>query len=88
VDHWVLLAAPNFACVERWRGEQEAKLVARRGADHPGIMAPAAIARFIQFYQRLTEWSLREMPQRVDSLYRLGAAREVISGPRWELNAP
>ena len=79
VDLWVMLAAPSFQCVYRWRCEQEEKLKAARGADAPGIMSPDDIARFIQFYQRLTEWGLHALPERVDVLYRLDEDRAISS---------
>lgn len=47
LDLTVLLRAPEFAVVERWRGEQETHLGARG-------MNPAAIARFVAHYERIT----------------------------------
>ncbi len=47
LDLRVLLRAPDFAVVERWRAEQEADLVGRG-------MSPAEIARFVQHYERVT----------------------------------
>lgn len=72
LDRLIMLRAPDFECVHRWRGEQEAKLRARVG-DGPGVMDAAALARFIMHYERLTRWMLEEMPQRADVLLRLNA---------------
>jgi D-glycerate 3-kinase len=74
IDRLVLLAAPNWEVVAKWREQQEAEL--RRTA--PGAMDPAKVARFIQHYERLTRWILTEMPQRADLTVRLGEAREVL----------
>jgi D-glycerate 3-kinase len=77
VGCWAMLAAPSFDCVHRWRSEQEAKLIARRGADHPGLMTEADIRRFIQHYQRLTEWGLEVLPPRMDFFWPLDEQRQI-----------
>lgn len=78
VDLQVMLAAPGFDCVYQWRLEQEQKLAARRGSQAAGIMTAPQIAAFIQFYQRLTEWGLAVLPERVDCCYRLDHARSIV----------
>jgi D-glycerate 3-kinase len=75
VDRLVLLAAPGFEVVARWREEQEAQLRAQGG---PAVMAPDQVTRFIAHYERLTRWILTEMPQRADLTVRLGPEREVL----------
>jgi D-glycerate 3-kinase len=42
-------------------------------------MDSAGIERFIQFFQRLTQQCLAQMPARVDYLYELDRDREVVS---------
>lgn len=74
IDALIMLAAPSFAVVSQWRLQQERELPP--GA---GVMNEAGIARFIQFYQRLTEWMLREMPVRADLVVRLDEGRRVLS---------
>ncbi len=80
VDYWVMLRAPSFACVRDWRREQEDKL---RATLAPGAtdktMDDAALARFIQHYQRLTEHCLQSLPAQVDELLELDAQRRVIA---------
>ena len=72
----ILFAAPSFGVVQRWRGEQEAKLRAEgRGRR---VMTDAEVARFIQHYERLTRAILKEMPARADALVELGEARELM----------
>lgn len=73
LDALVLLAAPSFAVVEGWRLQQEAEL--GQGA---AIMDGPAIARFVQFYERLTRHILSEMPGRADLVARLDESRAVI----------
>ena len=43
-----------------------------------GIMTASQIAEFIAHYQRITEESLREMPQRADHLFQLDSQRQII----------
>jgi D-glycerate 3-kinase len=76
IDRLVLLAAPGWGVVARWREQQEAALRATGGA---AVMSPAEVARFIQHYERLTRWILLEMPDRADLTVRLGENREVLA---------
>ena len=71
LDALVLLAAPGFEVVRDWRTEQEHKLRARTG----GGMDDAAVARFVEHYERLTRWILDEMPGRADWTVPLAADR-------------
>lgn len=86
VNHWIMLKAPNFDCVYRWRLEQEEKLVAQ-SRTVGAIMSPQQIERFIQFYQRLTEWGFSAVPPRTDTLFTLDADRGIqsVSSPRKEV---
>jgi D-glycerate 3-kinase len=81
-----MLRAPNFDCVYRWRLEQEEKLVAQSRTVGT-IMSPQQIERFIQFYQRLTEWGFSAVPPRTDTLFTLDADRGIqsVSSPRKEV---
>ncbi len=81
LDALVLLAAPGFEVVSRWRLQQEHALAADIAADRRTgrAMRDDEVARFIQFYQRLTEHILREMPGRADLTVRFDAARKVIA---------
>jgi D-glycerate 3-kinase len=85
VDRWVMLQAPSFACVRRWRLEQEQKLAAttvsrESGTGRAGLMNETELARFIQHYQRLTEDCLARLPERVHYLYRLDEERQITAG--------
>ena len=78
IDLLVLLAAPSFDVVLKWRTQQEHDLrtQSKGGA---GVMSDAAIARFIQHYERLTKHVLGEMPCRADLVIRLAEDRSVVT---------
>jgi D-glycerate 3-kinase len=77
IDFLVLLAAPTFEVVVRWRTQQEHDLRSTRtGA--AGVMSDSAIERFVQHYERLTRHILAEMPARADLVLRLDENRRVI----------
>lgn len=78
IDWLVLLAAPGFGVVSAWRREQEHKLramLAGQGRDLAATLDDAAVERFIQHYQRITEHILGEMPGRADLCLVLDAER-------------
>ncbi|WP_132385764.1 kinase [Novosphingobium sp. PhB165] len=77
MDRLVLLAAPGFEVVQRWRAEQERDLA---GHPAPGskVMTEAEIARFIAHYERITRLILAEMPARADLVIRLDEARRPL----------
>ena len=81
VDALVFLAAPGFDVVRRWRTQQERALAADIAAGRRlgRAMSDAELGRFIQFYQRLTQHILHEMPGRADLTVRLDAERKVIA---------
>lgn len=91
IDIWVMLRAPSFQSVYRWRLEQEEKLAKKLqtqlkrnsrkegGTKRPsGLMDSEQILQFVQYFQRLTEVMLSDMPNWVDHLYQLDEQRRVI----------
>ena len=71
IDLLVMLKVDDFEAVRANRRLQEQKLAASR----PGgaaIMDDAALSRFLMYYERLTQWMLREMPERADVLIEIG----------------
>jgi len=74
IDLLVLLAAPGFEIVRRWRGEQETAL----RAEGRGGMSEAELDRFVQHYERLTRHILADMPGYADLVIRLDADRRVV----------
>jgi len=77
VDRWVMLRAPSFDCVYRWRLEQEHKLRARAGAG-VAVMSDEEVARFVQYFERLTRHCLAELPDRMDVIYTLDNDRQIV----------
>jgi D-glycerate 3-kinase len=82
IDKLIMLRAPSFDTVFNWRLEQEQKMITRleeqNNIDRSGVMSEAQIAEFIAHYQRITEFSLVEMPSRADHLFQLDANRQII----------
>jgi len=79
VDYKIMLKAPSFDCVYKWRCEQEHKLAKSSGKFASGVMSDTEIATFIQHYQRLTEHSLATLPSLCDAVYSLDENRTVTN---------
>jgi D-glycerate 3-kinase len=84
MDYWLMLKAPSFEATYAWRAEQEQKLhlVNRKTKDTAqkdtrGLMNAQQIHQFIQYYQRLTEHALLELPASCDQVFALNAQREI-----------
>jgi D-glycerate 3-kinase len=80
IDTLVLLQAPSFEVVFRWRQEQERKLerrLAASGASGAALMDAGKLARFVAHYERLTRHILDEMPGRADVLFELDEQRRM-----------
>jgi D-glycerate 3-kinase len=63
LDRLIVLQAPSFALVARWRDEQE-RALRRRNA--PRALSPAALRRFLMHYERLSRQALKALPSRAD----------------------
>lgn len=66
LDALVFLQAPGFDAVLEWRLQQERQLRARSPSDAPGVMSDEQVARFIQFYERITRNNLQRLPSAAD----------------------
>lgn len=77
IDRLVLLAAPDFAVVRRWRGQQEEALRMEQGDAASRAMDAAQLDRFVQHYERLTRHILVEMPGRADLPLPLDGDRQL-----------
>ena len=73
IDRLVLLRAPDFGVVRRWRTEQEHAL----RAAHGGGMDDREIDRFVQHYERLTRHVMAEMPDRAHRTIHLDPYRMI-----------
>ena len=74
LDRLVMLQAPAWAIVARWRDEQE-RALRRRNA--PRAMSPEALRRFLMHYERLSRQALKELPARADLRIVLDEDRRV-----------
>jgi D-glycerate 3-kinase len=85
IDLMVLLAAPSFDVVLKWRTQQEHELRAQTLATNQSgtsrVMTDAELVRFIQHYERLTRHILIEMPGRADLVIHLTAERAISHHP-------
>jgi len=71
-DALVVLAAPDFEIVARWRDEPE-RALRRRGA--PQAMSRSTLRRFLMHYERLSRHALRTLPALADVLVALDETR-------------
>ena len=84
LDRLLWLQAPDFAPVLRWRREQERHARAQQRQAAPATVAirpgmtPAAIARFVQHFERVGRQALRTLPRIADRRLVLDARRRVI----------
>lgn len=80
LDCLLMLQAPSFDCVARWREEQERKLAARRADDASAhFMNAAEILRFVSHYERLTRHALNVLPAQADAVMAMDAQRRIVS---------
>ncbi len=80
LDHLIMLKAPSFEQVYRWRSEQEAALekqLKEEGRTGAHLMSAQELQRFIDHYERLTRWILSEMPERADLVLALNTDHRV-----------
>ena len=78
IDWQIFLAAPSFDVVAGWRREQEEALrhrLSEAGESAEGTMDDTGIDRFVQYYQRITEHMLADMPGRADLTIELDGQR-------------
>lgn len=82
IDFLIMLKAPSFEQVYKWRCEQEHKLIASLAAEgnlskNRATMSDPQILTFIQFYQRLTQHALETMPAKSNCLFKLDSNRSI-----------
>lgn len=78
IDYWLMLQAPGFDCIYQWRRQQEQLLAASVDTTRQmAIMNDQDLARFIQFYQRLTEHCLQQLPSRMDTVLTLNTEQQI-----------
>lgn len=85
IDIMMWMQAPDYDVVYTWRNKQERLLEAHLYDIHGGvldtldlkIMSPEALKGFMQYYERVTRYLLKVMPERSDILFRLNYQQEV-----------
>ena len=85
VDYWIMLKAPSFEQVFKWRLEQEQKLVAAQhaaGNTQVTGMLEDEVRFFIAHYQRITEHLLKTLPGKVNYLLELDESRQIYQASR------
>jgi len=76
IDLLIMLKAPDFYTVYKWRGKQEQKL--RESAPQgTHLMKQPQLARFIQHYERLTRHNLNILPDSADIVFDLDRTHTV-----------
>jgi len=81
---FIMLKAPDFESIHRWRWQQEQKLAATVVADNAlnidfQLMDEAGITRFIQHYERLTRHNLEQLPEQADILLTLNEDHNIVN---------
>ena len=76
LDALVVLQAPGWDVVSRWRSETERELLARRA---PLAMDAKAMERFLAHYERLSRHALATLPAIADSVVEYDAERHVTA---------
>jgi len=74
LDALIVLQAPGWDVVRRWRGEQEEALLARKA---PLAMDAVAMARFLAHFERLSRHALATLPALADSVVEYDDDRHV-----------
>lgn len=79
-DHLWFLQPPGFEVVATWRGQQERALARAR----PGVAAmdAAGVARFVQFFERVSRQALRTLPGLADRMLVLDEQRRPLQERR------
>jgi len=73
----IMLQAPSFECVYKWRSLQEQKLATRAGTAGTRVMDPDKLQRFIQHFERLTRHCLSSLPSKADLIFHLDEHHQI-----------
>ncbi len=80
IDRLVFLKAPDFETVLNWRIKQERHLARISGPDASHMMSDREVAKFIQFYERITKESLKTLTEAADYLFEFDRKHGVVVG--------
>ncbi|RDJ00238.1 kinase [Dyella solisilvae] len=76
LDALIVLQAPNWEVVRKWRSEQEEELLARHA---PLAMDAESMVRFLAHFERLSRHALATLPELADTTVEYDANRHVIA---------
>ncbi|WP_243041814.1 kinase [Dyella sedimenti] len=76
LDALIVLQAPNWEVVRRWRSEQEVELLARHA---PLAMDAVTMARFLAHFERLSRHALATLPELADTVVEYDDDRHVVA---------
>ena len=76
LDALIVLHAPNWEVVRKWRSEQEEELLARHA---PLAMDAATMLRFLAHFERLSRHALETLPALADTSVEYDDARHVLA---------
>lgn len=79
IDGLLMLRAPSFETVLKWRVEQERKLRQSSLKNSNRIMTEADVRRFVQFFQRLTVASDATVATKADVIVHLGTDHQPLA---------
>jgi len=77
IDWLLMLKAPNFDVVYKWRLLQEQKLSKKSGTSHSQLLNKHQLQYFIDHYQRLTEHCLLKIPAKANAIITLNEQHEM-----------
>jgi D-glycerate 3-kinase len=80
MDFLIMLKAPGFTQIYKWRLLQEQKLrqeIEAHKRTSRGVMDAQQIEQFVQHFERLTRWMLKEMPNRADLVLVINEAHRI-----------
>lgn len=80
LDYLIMLKAPSFDCVYRWRLEQENKLrqtIKPTENTENQLMSAKQLEVFIAHYERLTRHALNTLPAQCDRVFKMDTERTI-----------
>jgi len=75
----LMLQAPNFDCIYRWRCEQEEKLAVSAPNQQNRVMSESELLRFVQLFERITRASAAEIAAKARLIIELADDHQVRS---------
>ncbi|PHS73153.1 MAG: hypothetical protein COB22_02495 [Cycloclasticus sp.] len=77
LDCLVFIQIPSFDYVLKWRGLQEQKLANKHQHEQHLMTSASVLKRFVDHYERLTQFQLVDMPNKADLVIKLGEDHQI-----------